>query len=126
MGVDLIVAYFLAASIPDIVNGVFESLGGFFIGLSIAKLHREKIVKGVSWLHVAFFSSWGFWNLYFYPHLDQWFSFVGGAILVTANAIWLLQIWYWNNFNKGRPQSIVEVSVERRYEPIKLYRHIDK
>lgn len=84
-------------TLPDILNGLFESCGGFFIGLSILKLHREKLVRGVSWTHVAFFSTWGFWNLYFYPHLDQWFSFWGGAALVAANATWLGQIVYYNH-----------------------------
>lgn len=119
---DLIAVYFATASIPDLVNGIFESLGGFFITLSIVKLHREKIVRGVSWMHVAFFSSWGFWNLYFYPHLDQWLSFVGGAILVTMNAVWLLQIWYWNSVNKHSPPA----PVVPRFTQTRRYRHCDK
>ena len=80
---------------PDIINGVFESAGGFFIALSVFKLARERVVRGVSLIHVGFFTSWGFWNLYFYPHLDQWMSFAGGAFLVTVNAIWLCQIVYY-------------------------------
>ena len=83
----------------DFVNGAFESLGGFFILLSVVKLHRDKTVRGVSWIHVAFFASWGYWNLYFYPHLDQWFSFWGGAFLVAVNTIWLGQLVYY-----GRPK----------------------
>lgn len=83
-------------TLPDIINGVFESAGGFFIGLSVLKLYREKVVRGVSWIHVSFFTTWGFWNLYFYPHLDQWMSFVGGAFLVTVNAIWLGQMFYYS------------------------------
>lgn len=82
-------------TLPDLINGLFESAGGFFISLSIVKLYREKLVRGVSWVHAAFFSTWGLWNLYFYPHLDQWMSFYGGAFLVAANATWLGQIWYY-------------------------------
>jgi len=82
--------------IPDLINGIYESLGGAFIALSVIKLHREKVVRGVSWLHVAFFSSWGIWNLYFYPHLDQWFSFYGGVVLVATNLVWLAQIVWYN------------------------------
>lgn len=87
---------------PDIINGAFETLGGAFIALSVVKLHREKLVHGVSWLHVAFFSTWGYWNLYFYPHLDQWLSFAGGAILVAVNTTWLAQIVYYNRWPGGR------------------------
>jgi hypothetical protein len=82
-------------TLPDLINGLFESAGGFFISISIVKLHREKLVRGVSWMHVAFFSSWGFWNLYFYPYLGQWLSFAGGAFLFAANTIWLLQMCYY-------------------------------
>jgi len=101
--------------LPDLINGLYETLGGGFIALSIIKLHREKTVRGVSWLHVAFFSSWGLWNLYFYPHLDQWFSFWGGVALVSANAIWLGQIFYYN----ARPTPVARGRTE-------IYQHIDK
>lgn len=80
---------------PDLVNGAFETAGGGFILLSIVNLHRAKVVRGVSWLHVGFFSSWGLWNLVYYPTLDQWFSFAGGAVLVAANIFWLGQILYY-------------------------------
>lgn len=91
---------------PDIVNGVFESAGGFFIALSIRKLHHDKLVRGVSWPHVAFFSSWGYWNLYFYPNLDQWFSFGGGAFLVASNTAWLLQIAYYLRREQEAPRAL--------------------
>lgn len=91
-------------TIPDIINGLFESLGGFFILLSIRRLHREKLVRGVSWVHAAFFTTWGFWNLFFYPQLGQWMSFAGGAFLVAANTAWLLQMWYYLRAEKASLQ----------------------
>lgn len=85
-------------TLPDIINGAFESTGGFFILLSVVKLSRDKKVQGVHWGHSAFFTAWGLWNLYFYPHLDQWLSFWGGMFLVSVNAVWLGQIfWYRSN-----------------------------
>lgn len=80
---------------PDMVNGAFELLGSIFILLSVRKLWQDKLVRGVHWAGVAFFASWGCWNLYFYPHLDQWMSFAGGLAIVTANAIWLAQMAYY-------------------------------
>jgi hypothetical protein len=82
-------------TLPDIINGLFESAGGFFIALSVIKLYREKLVRGVSWVHAAFFSTWGYWNLFFYPNLGQWFSFFGGAFLVAMNTAWLFQMAYY-------------------------------
>jgi hypothetical protein len=81
---------------PDIINGLFETLGGGFVLLSVVKLYREKLAKGVSWLHVGFFTTWGFWNLFFYSGLDQWMSFWGGVGLVAANTFWLGQIVWYN------------------------------
>jgi hypothetical protein len=85
----------------DIVNGIFESLGGFFIMFSVVKLYRDKQVRGVSWVHAGFFSSWGYWNLYYYPHLDQWFSFWGGVLLVSINTFWLGQLLYYGQWPGG-------------------------
>ncbi len=81
---------------PDIINGLFECLGGIFITLSIIKLHKDKSVRGVSLYPVAFFSVWGYWNLYFYPSLGQWWSFWGGIGVVVMNTIWLGQLIYYS------------------------------
>jgi hypothetical protein len=80
---------------PDLINGAFEAFGGFMLILSILRLHRDKTVRGVSPIATTFFSAWGLWNLYYYPHLDQWLSFWGGAFLVTANIVWLCQMGYY-------------------------------
>lgn len=79
----------------DQLNGMLELLGAPFILLSIINLAKSKTVSGVSWIHVCFFSFWGLWNLYYYPHLNQWWSFYGGLALVFTNLIWLGQIVYY-------------------------------
>ncbi len=87
-------------SVPDLVNGLFECLSAPFILLSIIQLHKDKEVKGVSWKQVGFFSVWGTWNLYYYPHLDQWASFAGGILIVLANTFWLGQMLYYRKEKK--------------------------
>jgi hypothetical protein len=47
------------------------------------------MVKGVSILSTTMFTAWGFWNLFYYPHLGQWWSFTGGLAIVAANALWV-------------------------------------
>ena len=74
----------------DAINGSFELLGAPFILVSVIKLYREKIVRGVSWTTVLFFTSWGLWNLYYYPHLGQWLSFAGGLAVFFANVAWVV------------------------------------
>lgn len=73
----------------DLVNGGFEGCGAVAIFANCAVLRRDKRVRGVSPLVTAFFTSWGFWNLYYYPSLDQWASFVGGVAIVAGNLLWL-------------------------------------
>ena len=80
---------------PDLINGLFETIGALFICRSIKLLHRQKQVHGVSVLPTSFFASWGAWNLYYYPHLHQWWSFSGGVLMVTINTIWVMQMAYY-------------------------------
>lgn len=79
----------------DFINGSFEVCGGFFILLSIYKLHKEKKVRGVHWAPVLFFTAWGIWNIYYYPHLGQWISFLGGLFIALMNMTWLTQLIYY-------------------------------
>lgn len=80
---------------PDIVNGLYEILGGLFIMLSCRKLYHDKTVKGVSFIHVFYFLTWGYWNLYFYSYVGATFSFYGSIGIAIANTIWAIMIlWY--------------------------------
>ena len=76
-------------TIPDIINGCFEGFGSAFIWLHIRQVLKDKKVAGVSIIATAFFFSWGIWNLYYYPQLGQWVSFLGGLLIVISNAIWV-------------------------------------
>jgi hypothetical protein len=78
---------------PDIINGSFECIAGLMVALHCRRVLIDKEVKGVSYLATTFFTLWGFWNLYYYPHLDQIVSFFGGLSIVTANTFWLYLMW---------------------------------
>lgn len=75
--------------LPDLFNGLFELCGAAFIGLHIRQILKDKSIKGVSIPATMFFTAWGFWNLFYYPHLGQWLSFAGGIAIVTANVVWI-------------------------------------
>lgn len=81
---------------PDIVNGMFELLAAVFIMNHCRVLYAHKEVRGVSLISTAFFTSWGLWNLFYYPGLGQTWSFVGGLFVVTANAVWLWMMYYYS------------------------------
>jgi len=73
----------------DLTNGLFEVVGGLLVLNHCRAVLRDKAVAGVSILSTAMFTLWGFWNIYYYPSLDQWFSFAGGLVIVAANALWV-------------------------------------
>ena len=77
----------------DLTNGMFELIGGVLLLLNIRRILIDKAIMGVSWMPVLFFTSWGVWNLYYYPSLNQWCSFVGGLFIVIVNAIWLILVF---------------------------------
>jgi len=82
-------------SLPDIINGSFEMFGGLFVFMSVIKILHDKCAMGISWLTIGYFALWGFWNLYYYPHLGQTFSFYGGIGVAISNTIYvILIIWY--------------------------------
>jgi len=70
-------------------------MGGFFVMLHCYRLYRDKKVKGVSFVATAYFAAWGFWNMYYYPSLQQWRSFFGGLLIVAMNTLWILMMIYY-------------------------------
>ena len=81
---------------PDYVNGAFEFFGGAVNWLNVRHILRDKKVRGVS-IIPTFFSSWGLWNLFYYPSLDQWASFTGGLVIVGANIAWVRYAWRYRH-----------------------------
>jgi len=73
----------------DVINAAFEVLAGAMVLLHCRRVWLDKCVNGVSLVATCFFAVWGFWNLYYYPSLGQWYSFVGGISVVSANCLWI-------------------------------------
>lgn len=67
---------------------------------NVAQLYHDKMIKGVHWGPTMFFFLWGVWNLFYYPNLNQWLSFIGGCCIVIANGVWVAQMIYYNKKNK--------------------------
>lgn len=77
----------------DFINSMFELGAAVMAWLNVVRILKDKKIHGVSRLSTAFFVGLGVWNMYYYPHLHQWFSFSGGLCIVTANAVWLYFMW---------------------------------
>lgn len=82
---------------PDLVNGIFEAVGGSFVCMNAWKLWKDRVVRGVYWPATLVFTAWGLFNLYYYPHLGQWLSFTGGLVIVAGNAVWVTMAIRWRN-----------------------------
>lgn len=80
---------------PDLINGLFEVGGAITVSMSIRNLLKDKHWAGLSIWQVAFFQIWGCWNLFFYPTLDQMYSFYGGIVLVAANTTYVALLIYY-------------------------------
>jgi len=87
---------------PDQINGLFELVGALFILNHCRVLYKDKQVRGVSILSTVFFFLWGCWNMFYYPHLDQWFSFYGGLLICASNSLWIFLLLYykWPEWSK--------------------------
>lgn len=81
--------------LSDAVNGAFEGIGGIMNCINIWQLYKHKEVKGVHWAPTTLFTLWGYWNLFYYPHLGQWLSFFGGLGIVTSNTVWISMALYY-------------------------------
>lgn len=72
-------------TIADVINGSFEGLASIAVVQHCLQLSKDKQVKGVSIPAIVFFTSWGFWNMYYYPSLNQWASGACGVLVCLAN-----------------------------------------
>jgi len=85
---------------PDIINGLFELFSACIAGLNVKTLLRDKVVHGFNPLTLVPFTLWGYWNLYYYIHLDQWWSWWGSLGMVFVNTTYLCLCWYYKESNQ--------------------------
>lgn len=85
----------------DLINGFFECFAGLFLIFNVMRVYKDKRLQGVSMISMAFFLSWGFWNLYYYPSLGQWASFWGGILVVAVNSVWVGMALYYTYLRRG-------------------------
>lgn len=86
---------------PDFINGSLEFASACLVLVNVRRLILDKKVLGVSLIPTALFDFWGFWNLYYYSHLNQWASLTGGGFLLVANVWWTALAFY---YGRGKPE----------------------
>jgi hypothetical protein len=80
----------------DKINGGFEFVGGFFIILHILQVVHDQSVAGVNIYAVAFFTLWGYWNLYYYKSIKQRWSLVASYFITAMNTVWVLLLLHYS------------------------------
>lgn len=83
----------------DHFNALFEFISAMLLMINVVRLYKDKKLQGVSIVPTMFFTLWGFWNLYYYPSLNQFWSFVGGIFVVVVNLIWVIMALYYRSRN---------------------------
>lgn len=79
----------------DMINAAFEFIGAWMTLRNVLQVRRDKGYAGIYLPAILFFSTWGIWNLYFYPLLGQWLSFIGASCLVAANLAWVMVMLHY-------------------------------
>lgn len=90
-----------AQILADRGNALLEALGGFFILSSVMKLYRDKLVRGVSFVHIGFFTAWGWWNLFYYWAMASSFSWYASIGVTAVNSLYFAMLIYY--VRKERP-----------------------
>lgn len=85
----------------DLTNALFELGASAAIWISIFKVWEDKFVAGISWLTILFFTTWGFWNLYYYYDLEQYLSWYAGMAMAVTNVVYLYSLI---KFRDGTPR----------------------
>jgi hypothetical protein len=78
---------------PDLLNAGFECFSAVVSSLNIRAILQDKKVQGISVWPTIGFTSWGLFNLYYYPYLNQWYSAVAAMGMVVVNSTWLYLVW---------------------------------
>ena len=74
---------------PDIGNALFELVGAFINYLNVRQARIDKFISGVSVWPAVFFTSWGIWNLFYYPFLGQYYSAAAAVPIFVINGWWV-------------------------------------
>jgi hypothetical protein len=74
----------------DLINCLYEFVIGILIINNCRVLYHDKSVAGVSIVSTIIFATSGVWNLYYYPSLNQWASFIGDIFIISSNILYIV------------------------------------
>jgi hypothetical protein len=77
-------------STPDLLNGGFELAGSTAAWLNVCTLYRDRGYAGISVCTMAVFAARSLWRTYFYLHLGQPMSVLGGCSNAFAYCLFVI------------------------------------
>lgn len=80
---------------PDQINATFEVVGALLTFMNTRQVWKDRGHAGIFVPAIALFTTWGFWNLYYYATLRQWWSVSATVVMVLANLSWLSLMFYY-------------------------------
>ena len=95
-----IIRFMFNMNISDFINGGYEFFGSIAVWVNVIAIYKDKKYAGVRIAPFVFFTSWSVWNLYYYPHLNQWISLIGGFSIMLANVAYLTMMIKYRGINK--------------------------
>lgn len=98
----------------DLTNAGFEFFGSVTIWLNVARIRKDRGHAGISLASIIFFLLWGFWNLIYYPTLDQWASFAAGCSITLANMVWIGHLIYFGKIKTNEEHNTNSLRKEIR------------
>lgn len=79
----------------DSINATFEIVGALLTWMNVRQVWKDKGHRGIFVPAIIVFTAWGFWNLYYYRHLDQMLSYYTTYVMVAANFTWVSLMLYF-------------------------------
>lgn len=76
-------------TVGDLINAVYEAGASLAVLNHCRVINLHKKVAGTSIASTVFFTSWGFWNMYYYHSLGQMFSWGAGFTVCAANCYYV-------------------------------------
>lgn len=73
----------------DLINALFELGGALLTWMNVRQIWLDKGHRGLYVPAIVVFALWGAWNLYYYYHLKQMFSWYATWVMVAANFSWV-------------------------------------
>jgi hypothetical protein len=87
---------------PDQINAFLIFVGSLMVFKSCFIVYRDKSVRGVSIIANMYFTAWGMWNVFYFPHLHQYWSFGAEMCICTANILWISLMLYYKRKEKSQ------------------------